>query len=171
MGTPSLLLLDVSHYYISTYWKWFNSIKILVLGLEKVKTLDRLSLHLAWIEPFSRDVCFPWPLRGLLLGVFTFVSSCMFLPSPWLCCQASSKETCSSKFRNVCLPLKDLSYPQRPVEGECFSSNAVDDKIYNSHRQLVSRAEGRDLMPMEKAPMLCMASNQDSVAEGQTQTI
>ena len=43
-----------------------SSTKILALGLKQLKTLEKLSLQLAWIESFSRDLCLPWPLSGSL---------------------------------------------------------------------------------------------------------
>ena len=43
-----------------------SSTKILALGLKQLKTLEKLSLQLAWIESFSRDLCLPWPLSWSL---------------------------------------------------------------------------------------------------------
>ena len=57
-----------------------SSTKILALGLKQLKTLEKLSLQLAWIESFSRDLCLPWPLSWSLYfrKLLHF-----FKPSPW----------------------------------------------------------------------------------------
>ena len=108
-----------------------NSTKILALGLKQLKTLEKLSLQLAWVESFSRDLCLPWPLSWSL-----YFHKLLHFFNHLLghCCQASSKETWLSKFRNVSWPLKDLNNTSALQRVSIFLLMLWMTKICNSHR-------------------------------------